>query len=60
MSLEMKPVCEKCRAATPPEGHAVYICSFECTFCEDCSEKMLFRCPNCQGELVRRPPRSPR
>jgi uncharacterized protein len=32
------------------------ICSFECTFCRTCAaERLAGRCPNCTGELVRRP-----
>jgi hypothetical protein len=32
------------------------ICSFECTFCRPCAETRLQGyCPNCGGELVRRP-----
>jgi hypothetical protein len=32
------------------------ICSFECTFCRACADARLQgRCPNCGGELVRRP-----
>jgi len=32
------------------------MCSFECTFCKSCAEGVLKgRCPNCGGELVRRP-----
>jgi hypothetical protein len=32
------------------------ICSFECTFCRACAEGVLGgRCPNCGGDLVRRP-----
>jgi hypothetical protein len=35
------------------------ICSFECTFCAACAAGRLpgGRCPNCGGELVRRPVR---
>jgi hypothetical protein len=34
------------------------MCSFECTFCKSCAEGVLKgRCPNCGGELVRRPVR---
>jgi hypothetical protein len=34
------------------------ICSFECTFCRHCADAVLRgRCPNCGGELVRRPVR---
>jgi hypothetical protein len=32
------------------------ICSFECTFCSACAREVLQgECPNCGGELVRRP-----
>ena len=34
------------------------ICTFECTFCSDCAaDKFHGICPNCGGELVRRPVR---
>ena len=54
MALEMRPVCEKCNAALPHEAEA-YICSYECTFCKTCTEGMHRTCPNCGGELIRRP-----
>lgn len=56
MSFEMCPICEKCNAALPHEGEA-YICSYECTFCKSCSDAMHRVCPNCGGELLRRPKR---
>jgi hypothetical protein len=56
MALELKRVCEKCGVALTPSGVA-YICSYECTFCASCAEQMNFVCPNCEGELVRRPRR---
>jgi hypothetical protein len=56
MALEMKTACEKCRAELAKLGEA-FICSFECTFCADCTGVMEQRCPNCGGELVRRPRR---
>ncbi len=32
------------------------ICSFECTFCQDCTKNILHNiCPNCGGGLERRP-----
>lgn len=52
--LKMKNQCEKCHAKTALTDIA-YICSFECTFCQDCANKMARICPNCRGELVRRP-----
>jgi uncharacterized protein len=54
MPLEMKAGCEKCGAALPLGGEA-YICSYECTFCPRCAKQMNAICPNCGGELVRRP-----
>jgi hypothetical protein len=54
--LKMKSSCEKCHAAAELTGVA-YICSFECTFCEACARRMGNVCPNCNGELVRRPTR---
>lgn len=56
MSLELRPVCERCGAATPPDGAAV-ICSYECTFCAECGAALEHVCPNCGGELVPRPRR---
>jgi len=52
----MRTVCERCGAALAADGPAA-ICSYECTFCVDCSDAMRGRCPNCGGELVRRPRR---
>ena len=56
MALELKRVCEKCGALLTPSGVA-YICSYECTYCASCAEQMSAVCPNCGGELVRRPRR---
>jgi hypothetical protein len=58
MALEMRPRCESCGADLPPDAEA-YICSYECTFCEACAEAGWHACPNCGGELVRRPRRKP-
>ncbi len=57
MSLEMRTQCERCGIALAAGGEAA-ICSFECTFCPDCSAAMEHICPNCGGELVPRPKRS--
>jgi hypothetical protein len=56
MALEMKTTCEECGKKLSLSGEA-YICSYECTFCPECSEKRNFVCKNCQGELVIRPKR---
>jgi hypothetical protein len=58
--LELRPGCERCDRDLPPDSADARICSFECTFCRDCAETQLAgRCPNCGGELVRRPRRAP-
>jgi hypothetical protein len=57
MALEMRTICERCGTALVPDGSAA-ICSFECTFCEDCAKAMENVCPNCSGELVPRPRRA--
>lgn len=56
MSLEMRGSCERCGSGLAKDGPAV-ICNYECTFCEGCSVEMGGICPNCGGELVRRPRR---
>ena len=54
--LLMKPGCECCNRDLPPESCEAMICSFECTFCADCvATRVHGKCPNCGGELVRRP-----
>ena len=59
MALELRPNCECCDKDLPPAAADALICSFECTFCADCATNRLpgGRCPNCGGELVRRPVR---
>ncbi|HET9232081.1 MAG TPA: DUF1272 domain-containing protein [Vitreimonas sp.] len=55
--LQLRPNCENCDADLPPDADA-RICSFECTFCASCADGELKNtCPNCGGELVRRPVR---
>ena len=58
MPLEMKPACEKCDAALDIDADA-FICSYECTFCPPCTDAMSNVCPNCGGEMLRRPRRKP-
>jgi hypothetical protein len=58
MALELRPGCECCDRDLPPDSLEAYICTFECTFCLECSSaKLDFICPNCGGELLRRPVR---
>ena len=56
--LELRPNCECCDKDLPPDSSEAMICTFECTFCADCVADVLGGvCPNCGGELVRRPVR---
>jgi hypothetical protein len=56
--LSLRPSCECCDRDLPPDSADARICSYECTFCAECVENRLHgKCPNCGGELVRRPVR---
>src|SRR5262245_42096219 len=55
--LELRPSCEHCARALPPDTTDAVICSFECTFCRACSELLQGVCPNCGGGFVPRPTR---
>ncbi|ARP82961.1 hypothetical protein CAL12_20500 [Bordetella genomosp. 8] len=57
--LDLRPNCECCGKDLPPSALDALICSFECTFCQHCSvTKLHGYCPNCSGDLKRRPTRS--
>ncbi len=56
--LILKPSCECCDKDLPANSTKAMICTFECTFCADCADRRFENiCPNCGGELVRRPMR---
>lgn len=56
--LQLRPNCECCNRDLAGDSADAYICSFECTFCTVCANDSLQgRCPNCGGELLRRPRR---
>jgi hypothetical protein len=56
MTLQMRTKCERCAKSLSATGLA-FICSHECTYCDECALELQFVCKNCQGELVRRPKR---
>ena len=54
--LELRPNCELCDKDLSPSSSDARICSYECTFCADCVERVLHNvCPNCGGGFVQRP-----
>jgi uncharacterized protein len=56
--LQLRPNCECCDRDLPPDSDEARICTFECTFCAQCTDtKLKGICPNCGGELVTRPRR---
>ena len=57
--LEMRPDCERCGTDLPAQAPGAFICSFECTFCAECADRLDDLCPNCGGELMDRPARPP-
>jgi hypothetical protein len=54
--LELRPTCENCNRPLVPDSVEARICSYECTFCSDCVERILYNvCPNCGGGFAPRP-----
>lgn len=54
--LELRPNCENCNKLLAHDAEDAMICSFECTFCEECVEEHLLNvCPNCGGDFRKRP-----
>ena len=61
MALELRPNCEYCDRDLQPAATEARICSYECTFCAACVEKVLANvCPNCGGGFAPRPVRPAR
>jgi len=54
--LTLKPNCECCDVDLPADSPDALMCSYECTFCSECAQKNFAgNCPNCGGDLQRRP-----
>jgi len=54
--LELRPGCERCDRDLPAASPDARICTFECTWCVECADGPLGGiCPNCGGNLERRP-----
>ncbi len=56
MALQLRPNCEYCDKDLPFDAPDARICTYECTFCEECVQNRLHDvCPNCGGGFVPRP-----
>ena len=54
--LEIRPNCEVCDKDLLPDSTEARICSYECTYCDNCAESILQNvCPTCGGGLALRP-----
>ena len=54
--LEIRPTCEHCNKSLPFDSQEAMICTFECTFCENCVDTVLQNvCSNCGGGFETRP-----
>lgn len=54
--LQLRPNCEYCDKDLPPTSIEARICTYECTFCAECVDTILYNvCPNCGGGFVPRP-----
>ncbi len=50
--LEIRPSCENCNKHLPNGSASAMICTFECTFCSNCVQELLYNvCPNYGGGL---------
>lgn len=56
-SLAYKEACDGCAVHLSWIDPA-FICTHECTWCVECHAGFGGVCPNCSGELVRRPKRT--
>ena len=55
MALELRPNCEGCDKDLPPAALDAMICSYECTWCVACVDRLKNVCPNCGGGFTPRP-----
>ena len=55
MALQIRPNCELCDKDLPVHSTEAMICTYECTFCENCVTQLRNVCPNCGGGFVHRP-----
>ncbi|WP_231961661.1 DUF1272 domain-containing protein [Urechidicola croceus] len=39
--LEIRPSCEQCNKDLPYDSEDAMICTFECTYCEECATEKI-------------------
>ncbi|WP_395004458.1 DUF1272 domain-containing protein [Cypionkella sp.] len=50
--LELRPNCEWCDTDLPPDFSDDRICSYECSYCAECVENVLYNvCATCGGSF---------
>ena len=54
--LKMRTQCGNCKNKLD-ERSPIFICSYECTYCNTCTQNMKHVCPKCDGNLTERPVR---
>jgi hypothetical protein len=61
VALDLRPNCKYCDKDLPANATEARICTYECTFCADCVERVLTNvCPNCGGGFAHCPIRPAR
>lgn len=54
--LQIRPGCEHCDKDLDTDALDAMICTFECTFCDECASNIFNNvCPNCGGNFEKRP-----
>ncbi len=54
--LEIRPYCEHCGKHLAVTSTEAMICSFECTYCQNCAKEVFQNvCPSCGGNFEKRP-----
>ena len=53
--LDIRSACENCNKSLPYNSEEAMICTFECTYCQDCVSLLQQVCPNCGGGFKKRP-----
>ncbi|MEI9888007.1 MAG: DUF1272 domain-containing protein [Rhizomicrobium sp.] len=58
MALKMTAACDECHTKLAPTSSKASICSYEMTYCEECTERMAGAAPIATGNWFARPRRT--